>query len=440
MRKDYFFIMSNKDINCPIGNQNDINKDITTKSNLHLFSFSQLKSKKNFKLSQLNNFNFNFSTKNITEKDEKENSNEKKNRKVTLIEGDNTSSLKTLNIDVPSSEKLNEKDFQEKFMNDFEDSFANFCGINKKQFKDIYINNKYIPILNEFGDLNISINNIIEILESYSSSLKLKITRRILKKYKINKIFKTFKNKNGNKKKKSGRKKKFNRKVKNIEIEESKNDIIKTSDKGNQTNNAQENNILDNFKKKLKKIIINKDNNDRKSNNNHRNNNEKGIFIRPISKQNNFFNPKNDIFNFSPNTIQNTFSLQNKNINEFLNNKRANTQRFNNINNINNFNTNNQIISPQILSPYGDIKSANSYCLSNGNLVSPNIFTFSPFFNNNYYNIDRFTYNNYNSNFNSFKFLNTPFIINNNINPNNNIIYLNKNEKGGKITEIDNKI
>ena len=95
--------------------------------------------------------------------------------------------------------------------------------------------------------------------------------------------------------------------------------------------------------------------------------------------------------------------------------------------------------SPQILSPYKDIISANSYCFSNSNLASPNIFTFSPFYSNNIFNIDRFTFNNNNSNsFNSYKFCNSSFFQNNA----NNNAYINKNEKvvGSKIAEIDNKI
>ena len=416
--------MSNKEINNIIENQKDINKDFASKSNLHLFSFSQLKSKKNFSLSQYNNFKFNFSKKNNNEKDEKELSNNVRNRKIHLTEGGNTSSLNTLNINVASTEKLNEKDFQEQFMNEFEDSFAYFCGINKIQFKNIYINNKYIPKLNEFGDINISINAIIEILKSYSSSLKLKITRKILKKDKLNKIFKTFKNKNGKSIKKYGLNKK-----KNNENEENKNGIIKIDEnddylvKGNQVNDIQENNILDNFKKKLKKIIINKDTNDRKFNNNFCNN-EKGVFIMPIIKQNNLYNPKNDIFNFSPNIIQNS---QNKNINDLLNNKRASNQRSNNIyninsHNINNYNINNQMIVPQILNTNKDIISANSY--SNSNIASPNIFTFSPFspfYYNNYNSFDRFALKNNSNSFNPFNFYNSPFIPHNNINPNNNI-------------------
>ena len=47
----------------------------------------------------------------------------------------------------------------------------------------------YIPVLDEFGNINISIKSIIDILKTYSS-LKLKKRRRVIKKNGIHKIFK----------------------------------------------------------------------------------------------------------------------------------------------------------------------------------------------------------------------------------------------------------
>ena len=62
---------------------------------------------------------------------------------------------------------------------------ANFYGLSKSQFKDIYINNQYVPVLNELGDINIFANNIVDLLKTYSHTTKLKITRRVLKKFRI---------------------------------------------------------------------------------------------------------------------------------------------------------------------------------------------------------------------------------------------------------------
>ena len=79
-------------------------------------------------------------------------------------------------------------------MENYENSFANFCGINKFHFKEIYIKNRYIPILNKFGDINIFIKSIIDILNNFSFSLEMKIHRRF-KRNRKNKVFKIFKNK-----------------------------------------------------------------------------------------------------------------------------------------------------------------------------------------------------------------------------------------------------
>ena len=68
-------------------------------------------------------------------------------------------------IIVPSSERLSDEHFKTDFLNEYENSFSYYCGINKKQFNDIYIKNRYIPILNEFGDIRISIKYIVDLLK-----------------------------------------------------------------------------------------------------------------------------------------------------------------------------------------------------------------------------------------------------------------------------------
>ena len=73
-------------------------------------------------------------------------------------------------------------------MNEYDNSFAYYCGINKKQFNDIYIKNRYIPVLNEFGDIKISIKYIVDLLKTYS--INVRAGRKILKRNRIKKIFK----------------------------------------------------------------------------------------------------------------------------------------------------------------------------------------------------------------------------------------------------------
>ena len=193
--------MSKKDINKQEDQKSSSEIDIM-KDNMHLFSFSLLKSKTKITLSKTyNSFHIDFSkgkdkeNSNYMYNKKKKDSNEKKNnRKISLIDDDNTSSLKTLNIEVPSSEFLSQEKFKNEFMNEYDNSFASYCGINKKQFTDIYVKNRYIPILDEFGDINISIKYITDLLKTYSSNTK--AGRKMIKRNRIKKIFKTLRKKN----------------------------------------------------------------------------------------------------------------------------------------------------------------------------------------------------------------------------------------------------
>ena len=187
--------MSNKDINNQDASKNISEVNSKMIDNMHLFSLSLLKSKAKLTLSQNNSFNYDFSKEN-TEPNyvkAKDSPNKINNRKISLIDDDNNSSLKTLNIEVPSAEKLTKESFKNEFMKEYENSFAHYCGINKDQFTDIYINNRYTPVLDEFGDINISIKHIVELLKTYSFNMK--AGRKILKHNRIKKYFKTQKKK-----------------------------------------------------------------------------------------------------------------------------------------------------------------------------------------------------------------------------------------------------
>ena len=442
--------------------QRYLNYDFLIKNNMLLFSFSQLKSKTKMTINENNSFKILFSDKNDKPEKEKKNLDKINNRKICLLDGESNNSLKTLNIEVPSSEKLLQKKFQNEFMSDYDNSFSYFCGINKNQFREIYINNRYMPILNELGDISISIKSIINILKTFSYSLKMKIHRRF-KKNRVNKIFKTFKNK-------SLKENKFIFDIKNINennkipcIEEKENNNLEENHQNlNEDygiNNLKNNKML-NLKKRLK-ISIQKDNNNnnlklkqenflnrqnfkRKNNNitmnnNFMNNEMEVVYSNNIpkpsifnyNKQVNAHSSNNNIFNFSTKDVQNYFNSENNNRKDFLNKKRANSNYFNNNYNYN-IPFNNQILSPLIYSPNINILSPSSYQFSFSNLSSPNLFAFSPYYNNNNIINDRFTFNN--ATRNSFTFgNNSPIIINNNINTtynniiNNNIIN-NKNE------------
>ena len=154
--------------------------DNSNKSDVCLFNFSNLKS--GFKLTLSENNSFNYDLSKVVQHKLK---NEKKD---ISWQKDISRYIKKANIDLPSPKKLLKIENRNKFMNDYNDSFAQFCGLSKDLFIEICINNQYKPKINEFGDISVSIKNLLEILNNFSSSKRLKMTRRMHKKNKKKKI------------------------------------------------------------------------------------------------------------------------------------------------------------------------------------------------------------------------------------------------------------
>ena len=258
--------MSNKDINKQDAQKIINDQNLSIKENMHLFSFSLLKSKSKISLSQnCNSFNIDFSKDNNDlnyNKKNKEYTEKINNRKISLIDGDNNSSLKTLNIEVPSSELLSNEKFKNEFMIEYDNSFANYCGINKKQFNDIYVKNRYIPILDVFGDININIKYIVDLLKTYS--LNVKAGRKIIKRNRIKKIFKTLKKKTHIEKSKKNRllfEVKKNEVIKKMNIKEQIKDIsdmkIKEINPRQKIENLQIDNKIEDKKENYNNNILN---------------------------------------------------------------------------------------------------------------------------------------------------------------------------------------
>ena len=80
-------------------------------------------------------------------------------------------------MNIPSNEKLKEEKFRSEFFNNYENSFANFCGINETIFSEIYEKNDFIPSLNQMGDIKVNINNIIKNINKFSASKKLRVRK-----------------------------------------------------------------------------------------------------------------------------------------------------------------------------------------------------------------------------------------------------------------------
>ena len=186
--------MSEKDTEKDKLQNNNSQKEIQNKTNILLFNFSNIKQSAKIIVSDYNLFNYDFNIKSLLElnpKIEKIKSNEENHIK----ENPNLNLIKNLNIELPSTEKLSQENFTKGFIKNYETSFANFCEIDKKIFIKAFVNKRYVPFLDRFGNIKISVKNLCDLLKYYSPSLKLKIKRRFIKKYKRKKLFRTMKSK-----------------------------------------------------------------------------------------------------------------------------------------------------------------------------------------------------------------------------------------------------
>ena len=431
------------------------------KSSINLFKFSKLKSKAKIILSDYNFFNYNFDTKTLID------FNNKEKDSIYRKENNNLNTIKNINIELPSINKINEIKFFNEFIDTYDTSFAHFCEIDKKKFIKAFQNKLYIPYIDKFGNIKISIKNLLDLLKTYSHSLKLKIRRRFIKKYKKKKIFKTFHciklNNNKNNKNILGiNNNKENTTFtshsnnnnnneglklislkKNLKISVKKNNNMNNINNNNNSsnkvieNNENNNNIMNNNLILSNNLIKNE--NEIFFSNNYYNNNlvKSSLFNVPLTNENIFsFSLKDqDKFNINISDILNkkitytplpSYTPYNNNINNINNN--ANIQNTSNKkNNNNNFNLNFNIatnnINPHIFSPspLQDFLSPNSYHFPQSNLSSPLIN-------------DKFTFNNmrnnifYPGNLNNLNNINNPnFAVINNMNINPNIFNLSNN-------------
>ena len=369
------------------------------------------------------------------------------NKKRKLIQKNQNSIqhyIKNANVSIPSNDRLKKESFLDDFYKNYNNSFANFCGISEKIYKEIYQKTQFIPEINQMGDIIINITKIIKYLDTFSDSKQLKIHRRLKKIHKIPpKDQKKFLNINNNKTNNISNdipldEDDIEGKVINKIILKEKTNLSHSNSKNesdiNYKDNKQNDDALLNIKRKLKNISISKPNNDlfdtkikSKIFNLSINSMEDKIFnfkndtndlnkdinkeIFPLSNDFQYKSSqpnqldfkfgensnKNNIFNFSVNEIHDlSNNSQKNNINIFtplMNKEEAN---------------NNLILSPDkaLFSPY------NFSSIKFNSLLSPNLSLNSP------YNANGINY--------PFNFRNNEF--NDSIEENNNVIY-NTNEK-----------
>ena len=367
--------------------------------------------------------------------------------------------IKNANVSIPSNDRLKKESFLDDFYKNYDNSFANFCGISEKIYKEIYQKTQFIPEINQMGDIIINITKIIKYLDTFSDSKQLKIHRRLKKIHKIPpKDQKKFLNINNNKTNNISNdipldEDDIEGKVINKIILKEKTNLSHSNSKNesdiNYKDNKQNDDALLNIKRKLKNISISKPNNDlfdtkikSKIFNLSINSMEDKIFnfkndtndlnkdinkeIFPLSNDFQYKSSqpnqldfkfgensnKNNIFNFSVNEIHDlSNNSQKNNINIFtplMNKEEAN---------------NNLILSPDkaLFSPY------NFSSIKFNSLLSPNLSLNSP------YNANGINY--------PFNFRNNEF--NDSIEENNNVIYNTKEKKdnandNGSIVDNEN--
>ena len=225
--------------------------------------------------------------------------------------------IKNANVSVPSNDKLKKESFLNDFYNNYDNSFANFCGISEKIYKDIYQNNEFIPEINQMGDIVIKITKIIEYLNSFSDSKKLKIHRRIKK---IHKVSSKVKNKE------------------NILVK--KNVFQVNNDKSNDNNNSIPLDEDDIECRIINKTVINektnlshsKSNNESDINDNENNHNDKTLLnIKRKLKNISITKPTNAPFNIKINSkiIDSSYNPMEDKIFNFQNKINENNNEFN---------------------------------------------------------------------------------------------------------------
>ena len=128
---------------------------------VYLFELSKMKSTKEIPISEYNQFVYNFA--------KTESKKNKKRKKDTRIKKDQLYYIKDSNMNIPSNDNLNDENFRKDFYNNYNNSFAKFCGINKEMYIEMYERIRYFPKLNQMGDVEVNINNIIKNLKKYSS-------------------------------------------------------------------------------------------------------------------------------------------------------------------------------------------------------------------------------------------------------------------------------
>ena len=145
-----------------------------------LFNFSKIKSESIFQMAEYNSFNYNF---NKTEPYYDRN-----NDIITFKKDTVQHYIKKVNVTLPSREKLKENNFREDFFNNYDTSFANFCGIDKNMYIEIYDKSQFVPTIDQLGDIKVNVDNIIKNLDNFSEHKRLKIHRSVFKKDKKLKI------------------------------------------------------------------------------------------------------------------------------------------------------------------------------------------------------------------------------------------------------------
>ena len=167
--------------------KNEEENDSTLKDYINIFKFSDIHPKRSITLTKLNSYNISFmncpSHKNETflESNKKPNAKNSKNENYTKF------ILKKLSFEIPSKDFLKDENLSNKFLSHYNDSFSNFCGVSKKAFCDIFVNNNFETAMNDLGEINIEVKCIIDEIKKIPKGIHSKRTK---KQRKFKKMFK----------------------------------------------------------------------------------------------------------------------------------------------------------------------------------------------------------------------------------------------------------
>ena len=158
--------------------KNEEKNDSPLKNYINIFSFSNIHPKTSITLTKLNCFNIplrNYCYSKIESVFG--------NNKLSIIKNSPNINftkdiLKKLSFEMPSKAFLKDENSAKEFLNHYNDSFSNFCGVNKNVYCDVFVNNDFETSMNDLGEINILVKCIIDEIKKIPKGIHSKKTKK----------------------------------------------------------------------------------------------------------------------------------------------------------------------------------------------------------------------------------------------------------------------